>query len=455
MHIRSARPVIFLNSDHADSLPGLPSKAVVAIFGAGERGLDVARQLRLDRPDIRLAFFIDNGKTGSTRGHPIISFEAFRENTDAVDAVIIASYWHKDMAAQLDSINYSAYLFAEPNKLARSHGERNPDMRPISVQEISHTENGCTIRFQRNDPNVTGIDYRLGNDATNPADNDVICLARKKGGRFPSLRVAAVFGEKRSPWIPISLRTIPTSFKGLNATVKSMCVDTEYQQTVVADIGPLAFQPQSWAEPSPPLSDAADMAFARDRWGKLIDNNLDDYENVAAIGRDIIVSLASRPPKRVDMNEELLLHPFQRLEMVQKGKALAYCGHYAAILDAACRSFNFPARTIALANYWDQGKTRIQIGLTHVANEIYCRKREQWIWVDLNSRALGAVVNETIHLSAMEFISFAHSSRAKDLYIIEIDPATGRREVIPFVDSYVGNNLHELYHRDHMVSLIY
>ncbi len=91
----------------ARSAADLPSDRPLYIFGAGEGGRIALAAIR-ERPELRPAAFIDNARAGTLEDLPILTLAAFLAERPGDAAVVLASQYWAEIAAQLDSVGVKA-----------------------------------------------------------------------------------------------------------------------------------------------------------------------------------------------------------------------------------------------------------------------------------------------------------------------------------------------------------
>jgi hypothetical protein len=106
--------------------PGPPCVRV-ALFGAGARGLQVLASLRAD-PRLEVVGFFDNDpKKWQTTLHGLPVSEPTAEHCHAVDVILVASLYAKDILAQLTRLGFGAKTVLSPPHLTRRLGGRPAD----------------------------------------------------------------------------------------------------------------------------------------------------------------------------------------------------------------------------------------------------------------------------------------------------------------------------------------
>jgi len=94
-------------------LADLPASTEFYIFGAGRGGEIMLRLLRR-RPDIKVAGFVDNQKTGTLASLPILDFKGLLAAGSQAGQVIIASMYVYEIAAQLRRAGVKEFYNGHP-----------------------------------------------------------------------------------------------------------------------------------------------------------------------------------------------------------------------------------------------------------------------------------------------------------------------------------------------------
>jgi MoaA/NifB/PqqE/SkfB family radical SAM enzyme len=93
----------------------IPRVSRLLIFGAGGRGRAFAEMVRLERPDIVLAGFLDTYKSGTCQGLPILRLADYRPSQG--DHVVVCSTYAREIVGQLaarGSTGFQVYLDEPP-----------------------------------------------------------------------------------------------------------------------------------------------------------------------------------------------------------------------------------------------------------------------------------------------------------------------------------------------------
>lgn len=106
-------------------IENLKQKTKIAIFGAGQAGIEFYNEISAIREDIDVAFFVDTYKQGEICGKKIVPFSRFIEkyNTFNLQHVVIASMYYDEIVTQLKAISFSDFSTyrGRPGNLEKFH----------------------------------------------------------------------------------------------------------------------------------------------------------------------------------------------------------------------------------------------------------------------------------------------------------------------------------------------
>ncbi|MFS2013639.1 hypothetical protein ACCD06_27860 [Azospirillum sp. CT11-132] len=97
----------------AKTLSDLPESGEIYIFGAS-RGGQMLLELLRKLPRIKVIGFIDNQKTGTVLGFPVIDFDTFISTRKENVEIVIASMYVYEIAAQLRRSGIKKFYNAHP-----------------------------------------------------------------------------------------------------------------------------------------------------------------------------------------------------------------------------------------------------------------------------------------------------------------------------------------------------
>jgi hypothetical protein len=180
---------------------------------------------------------------------------------------------------------------------------------------------------------------------------------------------------------------------------------------------------QGWIIERPTLRDRAE---ARRRWGHLISRMDSDVDKARVIAGALIRDL--RRHEGIPSDDMRGAPGLVQLARAESGADHVWCGNYADIFSAACNALDIPVRKIDMQNVWPTtGMVPLEIGEAHRTNEVFDRKLNRWIWMDLTLGCLGAQLTEQEPLTARDIWRVLDDPHRRDrMQLIELDDATGR-----------------------------
>ncbi len=202
---------------------------------------------------------------------------------------------------------------------------------------------------------------------------------------------------------------------------------------------------QDWIVERPP---AQDRAYARKRWARLLDPLQTDYERAQAIARDLVMALRSH--EGVPSSKMRDAPGFEQLARAEGGQDRVWCGNYADIFSAACNALDVPARKIDMQYVWStRGKTNLEIGEGHRTTEVFDRKLNRWVWMDLAFGFLGAYLDDHEPLNMAELVQALNDKRRLGrLRLVECDDKGGAERVVSVAESRRGKDLSRFFRQD-------
>ena len=90
----------------------LKKNSKIAIFGAGQAGVDFYKELEEKRKDVEVEMFVDTYKQGEICGKKIVKFSSFAEKHKEFDHqhLVIASMYHDEIVSQLKNHGFFDYF---------------------------------------------------------------------------------------------------------------------------------------------------------------------------------------------------------------------------------------------------------------------------------------------------------------------------------------------------------
>ena len=202
---------------------------------------------------------------------------------------------------------------------------------------------------------------------------------------------------------------------------------------------------ESWIVERP---SAQDRAYARKRWGRLVDPLHTDYERAQAIARDLVKVLRSH--EGVPSSKMQYAPGFEQLARAEGGQDRVWCGNYADIFSAACNALDVPVRKIDMQYVWSsRGKVDFEIGEGHRTTEVFDRKLNRWVWMDLAFGFWGARLDDHEPLNMVDLVQALNDQRRVGrLRLVEYDDQRGVERVVSVAESRRGEDLFRFFRQD-------
>ena len=208
----------------------------------------------------------------------------------------------------------------------------------------------------------------------------------------------------------------------------------DYPHTIIVTSDPIlsfcpeAVPPEDWIFCKPT---SEEKAYASERWGGLIEGAATDHEKAKVLAKSLIPDL--RPHAGGPSDEMKNLSPFEQYERMISGKDRGFCTHFTNIFVCACNALGIPTRRIHIEEMHSFSDTcTIQLESMHATTEIFDRRLNQWIWMDLISNTLGAYLGEEGPLTLAEFHLFINQdARKKRLKLLLYDIETNSEKLFP------------------------
>ncbi|MFH1008755.1 MAG: transglutaminase domain-containing protein [Candidatus Latescibacterota bacterium] len=208
----------------------------------------------------------------------------------------------------------------------------------------------------------------------------------------------------------------------------------DYPHTVIVTSDPIlssfpeAVPPEDWVFSKPT---AQEKAYASEKWGDLLEGATTDHEKATVLAKAIIPDL--RPHAGAPSEAMKDLSPFEQYERMVSGKDRGFCTHFTNVFVCACNCLGIPTRRIHIEEMHSFSDTcTVQLESMHATTEIYDRRLNQWIWMDLLSDTLGAYLGEEGPLTLAEFHLFINQpARRKRLKLLLYDMETDSEKLLP------------------------
>ncbi|MFO7724401.1 MAG: hypothetical protein R6V45_02545 [Oceanipulchritudo sp.] len=199
----------------------------------------------------------------------------------------------------------------------------------------------------------------------------------------------------------------------------------------------------------------ADIAFARETWGHLIDPNRSDYANALALAQTLVAELTPHRGTPSDAMDSL--RPFDQYRRLIAGKDRCWCANISEIFSFASNAFGIPTRFIIMRHQLypppSTGEEGYEILMAtgHTTNEVFDRSTGKWIWMDLTLNVFGAWLDDTGPLNMLDFHHFLNRPAFYPRLQIDLyDPETDTLQRIPLDESPVRTNALNAYKQDQL-----
>lgn len=173
-----------------------------------------------------------------------------------------------------------------------------------------------------------------------------------------------------------------------------------------------------------------DIAFARKRWGHLLEGVSSDYERAKILSKALVRDLQGKG----GLPSALIygLKGFEKYEAIMAGKSKFACAQFSEIFSKACNCFGIINRWGFLNDGISSETALVEIGSSHLVTEIFDRQRNQWIFIDGHQQALGAFLGEVGPLTAHEFMLFINQPyRRPSLRVLVYEAETDQEKLLP------------------------
>jgi len=296
-----------------------------------------------------------------------------------------------------------------------------------SLQDFSHylsSQNGEPAQESR-DGEVTVRFRRLGDAKSQHITTEILAVS-KSGQRTKPHKITIGYYPKEL--YAASGQTAPNWVIVQNTDLTLACATVE-----------------DWVVDLPPEED---RAYARQRWGGVVEGRRSEYEKAQALARSIITAL--KPHAGVPSDVMRASAPFQQFERAISGQDRVWCGNHAAIFSWACNALGVPARRIGMNHpYGSDGDHNLLLAEGHSTTEVFDETLNRWVWIDLTFSILGVHLAEDGPINMAELVQFLNDGcRIQALAVVEFDPASGEARRVPVTESGKKAALFHYFKRD-------
>jgi FkbM family methyltransferase len=135
-------------------LADIPRGVDIALFGAGQAGINMLRILQDFRPDLSVRCFIDSFKSGIVKDLPVINLPGFLNLYLQPPLILIVSLSWREIEKHIVEYNISRYLVVPPRFFVSSgynNLTRNSSLPPVEnplFRDLFHGEQQCHYKEQ-------------------------------------------------------------------------------------------------------------------------------------------------------------------------------------------------------------------------------------------------------------------------------------------------------------------
>lgn len=202
---------------------------------------------------------------------------------------------------------------------------------------------------------------------------------------------------------------------------------------------------QDWIVAKP---NEADVRFARETWGAIVEGPATPTEKARALGRALIDAL--RPHWGIP-SDLMVTSPFEQYRRATSGQDHVWCGNLTQIFTLAANALGIPTRMVEMSRRLSSQEPGFELWLAegHATSEIFDVLENRWVWMDLTFGLLG------MELEGYGLIPMAELHRAlsdpekiKRLCGVEYDPATKSIRRVPVTASEKRHSLLNFFKKD-------
>ncbi|OPX21857.1 MAG: hypothetical protein B1H02_06965 [Candidatus Latescibacteria bacterium 4484_107] len=297
-----------------------------------------------------------------------------------------------------------------------------------SFEELPGDELGAKVTFYSLRKDFSHFLYSVdGGDFQESPDGAItVRFADSASHQESTVALKAMFRDSKSREFTLKFGYHPSFYE---ASRKK-----DYPNTIIVTSDPIlsfcpdAVRAEDWTLPKPT---SEEIKYASGKWGDLIKGAGTDYEKAQILAKALMHDLW--PHNGSPSDEMKGLSPFEQYERMIAGKDHGFCTHFASTFVCACNALGIPARRIHIEEVHSfSDKCTVQLESMHAGSEVFDRRLNQWIWMDLRLFALGAYLGEEGPLTMAEFHLFINQAeRRKRLRLLIYDMETKSEKLLP------------------------
>ncbi|MSS71691.1 MAG: hypothetical protein EXS64_09390 [Candidatus Latescibacteria bacterium] len=331
--------------------------------------------------------------------------------------------------------------------LQSNYWELYPRREEIALASVKQVSEGLGVLLSLRTSVKDFAHYLCSQNGEAPqesGDGEVTVRFRRLGDAKPQhitteIQAVSVSGEKTRPH-KITIGYYPKELYAASGQTAPNWVivgntDLALSRTTVED----------WIVDLPPEED---RAYARERWGGLLEGCRSEHEKAQALARSIMIAL--KPHGGIPSDVMRASPPFQQFERAISGQDRVWCGNHAAIFSWACNALGVPARRIGMNHpYGSDGDHNLLLAEGHSTTEIFDETLNRWVWVDLTFNVLGVYLPDQGPVNMAEMVqNLNDGGRIRALTVVEFDPASGEERRLPATESRKKASLFHYFKRD-------
>ncbi|MGE4291034.1 MAG: nucleoside-diphosphate sugar epimerase/dehydratase [Desulfovibrio sp.] len=363
----------------------------VLIYGAGGRGRSVLHLLRrCADPKTRVVAFADKVSAPPVLGLEVIPADDLPARREHFDLVLIASHWAGEIAARLEAMGIPEYCTArhlseyDPLDALRAF---YPDPAGLELVTLKRSGESLQLLLRAED----GAELETVSTATSghkeiPCEAGWLRIPLPATGRRLEVRLRERgSGEVRTLQLQQALSH--------GHVLRHFLLGRELHHRRSARV-------ESWAWKSPDKTTAA--AFRA--LSHPAPEPVDDLDAAWSLARGLLDDLEEHR----GLPEHPERPPLELYREALNGQEYLDCGAISRIFRDLCAAHNIACRMVHLTGPQLED---VRITPGHCCNEVYCRERKQWVFMDLYFQLLGAVLPGDILLSYLEFQAMLSTPR--------------------------------------------
>ena len=307
------------------------------------------------------------------------------------------------------------------------YAEREP-LCYTAIEPVSSGKYGLRFAFGSNLSDVQRIEWAEGEGAFRPLADGAVFVpfdAKSDAAQNKVFRVRPVFATAR----PESVYTIRVNWMTRAAFTKEGGFRNRDIVKVTSEprLGYGTNKPENWKSFRP---DAAEIAYAKQHWGSVVEGVTSDYEKAKRIAK----SLRRELRECGGLPSAFLydLPTFEKYEAVRSGRSKFACAQYSEIFSKICNAFGVVNRWGFNNDNLQTDDVLIELGSSHLVTEIFDRDLNQWVFIDGDLQTLGAYIGDVGPLTLHEFLLFINQpNRRPHLNVLIYDPYKDTEEMMP------------------------